>query len=413
MKVKPNFSKFRIYAVLSNHDFFLIWLGEIFSRIGDGFYFIALVWLIMEMTGSGIAIGVIMATYTAGGLIFGLIGGALADRWNRKRLMILSGILSALFASLIPVFHGGRILNLPLLAGLVFLLSAVTQLFEPALDSSIPNIVHESQLMTANALDRSTRELGQILGPALGGVLIAIIGITNVFYIDAASFLIISATITLARVPQKLLPIEEKLTVGKLFADIWEGWCFIKGQVIILSVILIAFVANMALAPLTIVTALFVKEILRGGPQVFGFLMSGLGAGALVGMLLLGALGERFRKGRTILFGFVLMGLAMGLVGITFHIYQTSFCFILLGTGMALINVPYLTILQSLTPDHLRGKVLSTDRTLSMASIPISQAGAGFLVEWMGPRLLFGILGVILLSCAIVAACIRELREIR
>ncbi|RXG64413.1 MFS transporter, partial [Candidatus Atribacteria bacterium 1244-E10-H5-B2] len=100
MKVKPNFSKFRIYAVLSNHDFFLIWLGEIFSRIGDGFYFIALVWLIMEMTGSGIAIGVIMAIYTAGGLIFGLIGGALADRWNRKRLMILSGILSALFAGL-------------------------------------------------------------------------------------------------------------------------------------------------------------------------------------------------------------------------------------------------------------------------------------------------------------------------
>lgn len=413
MKVKPNFLKSRIYVVLSNHDFFLIWLGEIFSRIGDGFYLIALIWLIMEMTGSGVALGMIMATYTAGGLIFGLIGGALADRWNRKRLMILSGILSALFTGLIPVFYGERILNLPLLAGLVFLLSAVTQLFEPALDSSIPNIVQESQLMTANALDRSTRELGQILGPALGGVLIAIIGITNVFYIDAASFLIISATITLARVPQKLLPIEEKLTVGKLFADIWEGFRFIKGQVIILSVILIAFMANMALAPLTIVTALFVKEILRGGPQVFGFLMSGLGAGALAGMLLLGALGERFRKGKTILFGFVLIGLAMGLVGITFHIYQTLFCFILLGTGMALINVPYLTILQSLTPDNLRGKVLSTDRTLSMASIPIGQAGAGFLVEWMGPRLLFGILGVILLFCAIVAVCIHELREIR
>jgi MFS family permease len=412
LKTDPDASRAGNYRiVLSNRNFLLIWLGEVFSRIGDGISQVALIWLVLEMTGSGAAIGTVMAVYTAAALIFGLPGGALADRWDRKRMMILSGIFSALFVAVIPILYRSSGLPLPLLAGLVFLLSTASQFFEPALDATIPNIVPESQLMTANALKMTTRQLGQLLGPALGGVLIGAIGTANVLYLDALSFLVIAGAIALARLPKRQGGAGERVDVKRLLADIREGFSFIKGQIILLSVILMAIVANMAFAPLIVVAPLFVENTLQAGPQGFGYLMSCLSLGTLVAMLLLGAFGERVPKGKLILGGFVFSGLAVGLAGITSQLYQTLICFLFLGGGLALINVPFLTLEQLLTPDTLRGKVLSTDRTLSMAATPVAQAGAGFIAEWVGARMFFGILGGVLLGCAVAGALIRELRE--
>ena len=400
-------------AVLSNRDFVLIWCGEVFSRIGDGISQVALIWLVLQMTGSGVAVGTVVAVYTAAALIFGLPGGALADRWDRKKMMILSGIFSALFVAMIPVLYTNNGLSISVLAGLVFLLSTASQFFEPALDATIPNIVPESELMSANALKMTTRQLGQLLGPALGGVLVSTIGIANVLYLDALSFMIMAGAVALARLPRNQGGARERVKLKRLLADIGEGVTFIKGQRALLSVILMAIVANSAFAPLTVITPLFVKNDLQAGPDGFGYLMSCLALGTLAGMLALGAMGNKVPKGKAILGGFVVSGLAAGLAGISSYLHQTLFCFFFLGVGVALINVPFLTLEQLLSPDTLRGKVLSTDRTLSMAATPVSQAGAGFIVEWIGARPFFGILGGVLLVCAIVGVLIRDLREVR
>lgn len=400
-------------AVLSNRNFLLIWLGEVFSRIGDGLSQVALIWLVLEMTGSGAAIGTVMAVYTAAALIFGLPGGALADRWNRRRLMICSGLFSALFVALIPLLFNGGGLTLPVLAGLVFLLSAASQFFEPALDATIPNIVPEGQLMTANALKMTTREVGQLLGPALGGVLIGTIGTANVLFLDALSFLVIAAAIALARLPRQRVASEASLNLKSLLSDIREGFSFIKSKSVLLAVILMAVVANMAFAPLVVIAPLFVENVLQAGPQGFGYLLSCLSLGTLAGMLLLGALGERVPKGKVIIGGFVLTGLAVGMTGATFRLYQTLVCFLFIGGGIALINVPFLTVEQQLSPDSLRGKVLSTDRTLAMAAMPLAQAGAGFIAESVGARPFFGIVSAILLLCALFGGSIPGLRKTR
>jgi len=398
-------------AVLSNRSFVLLWWGEIFSRIGDGISQIALIWLVLEMTGSGAAVGTVVAVYTAAALIFGLPGGALADRWNRKKLMILSGIFSALFVAMIPILYTSLGLSIPLLAGLVFLLSTASQFFEPALDATIPNIVPESQLMSANALKMTTRQLGQLLGPALGGVLVGTIGIANVLYLDALSFLIMTGAVLLARLPPSQAG--ERTGLKRLITDIGEGLSFVKGQRVLLSVIIMAIVANLAFGPLSVVSPLFVKNDLQAGPEGFGYLMSSFGLGALAGMLLLGALGGKPPKGKVIIAGFALSGMAAGLTGLTSELYQTLIFFFFLGVGVALVNVPFLTLEQLLSPDRLRGKVLSTDRTLSMAATPVSQAGAGFIVEWIGTRPFFGILSGVLLACAIAGMAIRDLRKAR
>ncbi|MBC7097627.1 MFS transporter [Candidatus Bipolaricaulota bacterium] len=398
-------------AVLSNRNFVLLWWGEIFSRIGDGISQIALIWLVLEMTGSGAAVGTVVAVYTAAALLFGLPGGALADRWNRKKLMILSGIFSALFVAMIPILYTSLGLSIPLLAGLVFLLSTASQFFEPALDATIPNIVPESQLMSANALKMTTRQLGQLLGPALGGVLIGAIGIANVLYLDALSFLIMAGAVLLARLPPSQAG--ERIGLKRLITDIGEGLSFVKGQRVLLSVIIMAIVANLAFGPLSVVSPLFVKNDLQAGPEGFGYLMSSFGLGALAGMLLLGALGGKPPKGKVIIAGFALSGMAAGLTGLTSELYQTLIFFFFLGVGVALVNVPFLTLEQLLSPDRLRGKVLSTDRTLSMAATPVSQAGAGFIVEWIGTRPFFGILSGVLLACAIAGMAIRDLRKAR
>jgi len=372
---------------------------------------VALIWLVLELTGSGAAVGTVVAVYTAAALIFGLPGGALADRWDRKKLMILSGIFSALFVAMIPVFYTSLGLSIPLLAGLVFLLSTASQFFEPALDATIPNIVPESELMSANALKMTTRQLGQLLGPALGGVLVGAIGIANVLYLDAISFLIMAVAVLLARLPPSRAG--EKTSLKCLLADIGEGLSFVKGQRVLLSVVLMAIVANLAFGPLSVISPLLVKKDLQAGPEGFGYLMSCFGLGTLAGMLLLGALGGKAPKGKAIIAGFALAGMAAGLTALTSELYQTLACFFLLGVGVALVNVPFVTLEQLLSPDRLRGKVLSTDRTLSMAATPVSQAGAGFIVEWTGTRPFFGILSGVLPACAIAGMLVGDLRKAR
>jgi MFS family permease len=396
--------------VLKNRSFRLLWIGEICSRIGDGFFPITLTWLVLEITNSALALGEVQAATGVATLLFGLIGGAVADRADRKTLMVLSGIFSALFVVLIPIVRARGLLTIPLLAVLGFLLSTVSQFFEPALDATTPNIVSDQELVPANALKTVTRQAAYVVGPLLGGVLIGALGTGNVLYIDAASFLILAATVSLATLPQSST-LEKGSAPGRLFADIREGFVFIRQNKVLLTVILMDLVANLATSTVFILISLFVKQVLNSGAQALGVLTAAAPVGSLLAAGVLGMLGDKAPKGKLIVAGFLVTGVSIALAGSTTQLIQTVACLFATGVGLVMINLPFLTLEQALSPDRLRAKVLSVDRTLSFAAVPIGQGGVGFVIAGMGLVPTFYLVGAVTVACAVAGLLVPELRR--
>lgn len=401
--------------LLANRNFTLIWIGQVFSSIGDGLHMVALPWLVLEMTGSTASVGFVMAGYMLAVPIFGLMGGAIADRWNRKRMMILSLTVSAGFVVLIPVLFAASALNILLLAAISFLLSTATQFFEPALNAAVPTMVSKRALAPANSLIMSTKQLGTILGPGLAGFLIALIGTTPIFYVDALTFALAALATLPVAVPNPAGEASESDVAiplhRALWADIVKSLSFVRREAILLTVILLAVFANVAIAPIRVITPSFVQDVLGQGAQSFGFLISAFSVGVVLAMLLVGKLEHRVRKGTFILSGFFIAGVALGGASLVTHYVQLLPLFFIVGCGFAAINVPFRTLIQVSTPDELLGKVLSLDLVLSTSAVPLSQVLFGALAEQVNLRWAFVLAGGILLACTAVGFLRRELRH--
>ena len=380
---------------------------------------VALPWLVLEMTGSTGAIGFVMAGYMLAIPVFGLLGGAVADRWNRKRIMILSLFTSAGFVVLIPLLFSISALDIPLLAAISFLLSTSTQFFEPALHAAVPGMVSKRTLSAANSMIMSTKQLGTVLGPGLAGSLIALLDTTTIFYIDALTFAMAGVATLGVQAPNPVKERSDKDGIKNdtmdpslpraLWADVVKAFTFLRSTSILLTVILLAIFANFAIAPIRVVTPSFVQGVLGQGAESFGFLISAFSIGVVLAMLLVGKLESRVRKGILILFGFFVSGLAFGGMSLVTRYVQLIPLFIIVGCGFAAINVPFRTLIQMSTPNDLLGKVLSLDLVLSTSIVPISQAFFGILAEQVDLRWTFVLSGGVLLACAAFGFRQREL----
>lgn len=408
--------------LLANRDFTLIWIGQVSSSIGDGLHMVALPWLVLEMTGSTASIGVVMAGYMLAIPVFGLLGGAVADRWNRKRIMVLSLTASAGFVVLIPILFVTSTLSIPLLVGISFLLSTASQFFEPALNAAVPGMVSKRALSAANSMIMSTEQLGTIIGPGLAGFLISLIDTTSIFYIDAVTFAVAAVATLAVAVPSRTPATSasedakaERAAEGPFYQAVWtdivQALSFVRRETILLTVILLAVLANVAIAPIRVITPSFVQDVLGQGAESFGFLISAFSVGVVLAMLLVGKLEHRVRKGVLILSGFFIAGLTLGLTSLVTHYVQLLPLFFLVGCGFAAINIPFRTLIQISTPDNLLGKVLSLDLVLSTSAVPLSQVIFGVIAEHVALRWTFALAGGVLLACTAVGFLRSELRH--
>ncbi len=173
---------------LKNSDFLKLWLGQLVSRIGDGIHEIALAWLVLELTGSALSMGAILAVSIIPNLLFGLPAGVIVDRFNRKRIMLLSDLSRTIIVLVIPVAYTLGFLRIWMIFLAAFLTSSAEAFAGPARLSSIPNLVEEENLDPANSLIQITRSVSSLFGLSLGGAVVATIGPANSFFLDSASF---------------------------------------------------------------------------------------------------------------------------------------------------------------------------------------------------------------------------------
>lgn len=386
---------------LKNRDFLNLWLAQLISRIGDGIHEIALAWLVLELTGSALSMGAILAVSVTPNLLFGLPAGVFVDRFNRKRIMVFADLARTVIVLVIPVAYIIGFLEIWMIFAVAFMTSTAEAFAGPARQSSIPNLVAEENLDPANSLVQITRAVSSLFGLSLGGAVVALFGPSNSFFLDSFSFFLSMVFISLITYGHVNREGAESL-FRDLVVKVKGGLSYVTNDPFIRQLIIIAAAINFIIAPINVIIPFFIKETLGLSASVYGVMAACLSAGMIVGSLIIGNI--TVHRGKSL--GFGIFGAGISLILFSFFylvskglLLPTTIMIVLLSSTLAGVgistsfaNVPIYTFLQRTTEDSHRGRVMSIVTTGTMIAMPLAYGFSGFLLERIGAvPLIFGI----------------------
>ena len=382
-----------------NRNVAYLWLGQLVSQAGDSITHMAVIWLMLELTGSPSLTGFIAFAATAPALLFGLFSGVMADHYRRRTLMLISDLARFFLILLIPLFYTMDMLTPMLLAIVVFSAASFGTLFNPARDAIIPELVHESKLLKMNALIQSTGYLAYFVGLFGAGMLLATLGLVNLFFLDAGTFLIsffLIMLISYQRGERSVSTYE-----SRHLAELKKGLKFvIYEDRRLFWIILITALNNLfIMGPAVVGTPLLIKEVWDGSGQDFAFIESSYGVGMVIATIFVYRFATKYKKGTWLMLGLIYDGLTfiplfwVGRLGVDPFWLTLSIIFIH-SLGIPFIQVTRTTLVHSIVPGHMQGRVFSMINLAVIGVMSISVALTGVLAEWISPRTIFLIIGV-------------------
>jgi MFS family permease len=384
-----------------------LWAGQVISQIGDGLNKVALLWFVYDLTGSALKMTLIGLLQTIPPLLVGPLIGVYLDRLPKKPVMIWIDLLRTVLVLLIPVLYAFDWLTLNGLYALVFMTAIVSTVFGPALASAVPLIVGRKQLTAANALLQSSTNLGVLIGPAMSGIGIAVMGAQNVLYVNAATFFISALCLLPIRVRQLTLPRTATGRAPHIAHEMWEGFRFVFLQHRpVLALMATAALYSLGASAFVFMLPVFAKQLLHMGPAELGWLWSTLGIGMLctsawLAWLQQGDVASRFRL---ISGAMAVGGAAVCSLNLVSGNVAAGVLMIIIGGSTALFTPIVWAVLQEMTPGHMLARVMTTFSTGGMFAAMLGMTAFGWAADALGaPISLFGI-GFILLLTALMAA---------
>jgi len=394
------------WQLLKTRDFGLLYSGQLISQVGDGLNRVALLWFVYELTGSALKMMVVGLLQTIPPLLFGPLIGVFLDRLSKKTVMIRVDLLRALLIVTIPILYAVQALTLERLYVLIFLTAIVSTIFGPALSSAIPQIVDRSRLTAANALLQSTANIGVLMGPAISGLGIALVGAQNVLLIDAATFFISALCLMPIRMREETVSSYKFMSTVGVMHDLVLGFRFVFVQHRMVFMLMVtAALYNLGASAFVFLLPMFAKESLGVGPVELGWLWSVLGIGMLATSLSLVLIrqGTLQRRLRIISGSMALSGVAVGGLGFLETPLAASIFMLIIGGSTALLTPIIFALLQEVTPVPLLGRVFTAFSTGGMACAMAGMAGFGWMADAIGPGISLLGIGCILLGTAAFA----------
>jgi MFS family permease len=392
---------------LFNRDFRYLWVGNTISGCGDQFFLVALPWLILQLTGSGAVLGGIMMVEAIPRAALMLIGGAVTDRVSPRKIMILTAAVRALLVATLAVFIWKHHVEVWQIYVLSFFFGVADAFAAPAAQTLLPLLVVPEQLPAANALSQGTQQLAMLAMPAPAGIIIAAFGVASAFSIDAISFLFIIAALLRLRDPPQ---VETANSRSNIVHSILEGLRYVRNDVALRTLLLVASVLNFCIAgPLSVGLAFLAKSEF-GSPTAFGLLVSSVAAGSLVGLLLAAARQQR-KRGWLLLFVSVVVGICTASIGLLSQLWFLLPVLFVMSASAGFLNVHLLAWFQQRVDRAMLGRVMSVLMFASLGLMPLSLAAAGVAVQW-GLRGMFAGAGALVLVVTCIAVLQRPVREI-
>jgi MFS family permease len=387
-----------VFAALRHRNFRLFFIGQFVSLCGTWIQTVAQGWLVLHLTDSPFAVGLVTTLGTLPILLFTLYGGVVADRVNKHRLVLILQTGMLVEALLLAVLTYLDLVTVHWVMGLAAFYGLLSAFEVPTRQSLIAEIVEREDLMNAIALGSSAFNVARVVGPAIAGALIATLGLAACFFANAASFLAVIVSLLLMRPARRPQPPMEPALHAML-----EGFRYIFGNRWPRAImVLIATFAVFGFSFMTMMPV-FARDVLGLDARGYGALVSAIGVGAAASAFFMAALGGRTRRARLVLGSGVLFGLTLTGAALAPGFASALGLFTLAGCLMALNGIAANTMLQLQAPDRLRGRVMGFYAFVVLGMAPIGSLQAGWLSERFGVRLAVASGGLV---CLLVAGAV-------
>ncbi|HQQ01845.1 MAG TPA: MFS transporter [Bacteroidales bacterium] len=388
-----------IFRSLHYRNFRLFFIGQSISLIGTWIQRIALPWLVYDLTKSAFLLGLIGFAGQIPMFFIAPFAGVLTDRLNRYQLLIATQVFAMLQAFILAFLVLSGQINVGLILILNILLGCINAFDTPVRQSFFIEIIDKKEdLPNAIALNSSMVNAARLLGPSIAGVLIAFTGEGICFLINAVSYIPVVTSLLMMRIPKKLQPRNS----SHVFNELKEGFTYTFGHKTLKYIILLLALVSLMGMPYTVLMPVFAKEILHGGSHTFGFLMGASGLGALCGALYLASKKNVLGLGKLIAYSAALFGLSLLIFSFSRRFEFSIFLMIFIGLGMMLQMASSNTLLQTLSDDDKRGRVMSFYTMAYMGTAPFGSLLAGGLADIIGVAFTIGFGGI----CCIIGAVI-------
>jgi MFS family permease len=397
-----------------NPSFSALWVGQLISLFGDRIHQIALAFLVLALTGSPVATAFVFVAATLPNLFLSPIAGTYVDRWDQKDVMVVSDLLRAALILLIPI---AAVTNVLFVYPLVFGVTSISIFFRPARVAALPRIVREDELLTANSAMWIAETIADVVGFPLAAIFVGFLGtsLPLAFWIDSATYAASAALIASIVVPPVTRTESTTDKAPSVIADLKAGFHFLRRETALLANTLQASVAQLTIGVLLAVTPVYAANLAQGQPfnqeTAYGFLEAGIGIGNLIGGFVIGVVGARFAKGKTVIVGYTVWGacvagLAMtGNLGIAIGLMFGS------GVSNMIFVIPSQTMFQERTPADMLGRVIGFRFALVFGSMTIAMGIGGVLAAAFGAAPVIGFFGLVTMLAGVAGVFVPAVRE--
>ena len=372
-----------LLRALRSRNYRLFFGGQSISLVGTWITRIATSWLVYRLTGSDLLLGIVAFCGQIPTLFLAPVAGVYVDRWDRRTVLLVTQVLSLVQSLALAILSFAGIITVAEILGLQAFQGIINAFDTPARQAFVVEMVEDrADLPNAIALNSSMVNASRIAGPAIGGVIIAAVGESWCFMVDAISYVAVIASLLAMRVAHRPRP----RSGGGMLGELLTGFRYVRDFMPIRSaLILLALVSTMGM-PYTVLMPAIAAKILHGGPHTLGFLMGASGLGALAGAIYLASRRSVVGLGRVIVISVTTFGGALVAFGLSRSFWLSIALLPLVGAGFMVTLASTNTIVQTIVEENLRGRVMAFYTMAFLGTAPIGSLFAGFLASHVGEQ---------------------------
>ncbi len=381
----------RIFKAFSYPNYRLLWFGAFTSSIGTWMQQIAQSWLVFDMSKSAFMLGLDAFLGQLPIILFSLVGGVIADRMDRRRLLLLSQYVQMASAFTLTILISTGVIRVWHILALSFVVGTAQAFGGPAYQALVPSLVSKEDLPNAIALNSIQFNLARVIGPVLGGIALTQYGASWCFGLNGLSFVAVVFSLLLLKTDFR----PSRATVS-ILTSMGEGFQFIRKQGAMQGLIAIAFCMTLFAFPMLTFFPVFAKDVFHGGPQVYTILLSTSGVGSVVGALTVAALGNIKNKGLLALGSLVALGACIAGFSLSRNLYL-SCALVFLNGGMLMVAFSMISsLVQLITSNEMRGRVMSVYNVAFRGGMPVGSLTTGYLVGFFSAPMVITANGLLL-----------------
>ncbi len=385
--------------IIKSESYFPLWLGQLVSNFGDTLNYVALVVLVLQLTGSGLAVSLMVVLEIAPVLLLAPVAGVIIDRFPRKAILIASDLARAALVLMLAVTNSVWQIYI-----IVALLTAASVFFNPTVQAVIPGIVEPESLLAANSVSWTTGRLVQIIAAAIAGGLIAVIGTAPAFALNALSFAFSAFMIGRLSIPVHAGELDRATMRGfeGWVRDAWEGLRYVRQDSFVSRLLVVQALASLSVGATGALLVVLAERHLRLPPEGFAWLLMAIGVGALLGPILLGSFTRNYRDIRLLFVPYVIRGAGDILIAIVTPLPLALIILFVYGLNTSTGMVVYNSLMQSEVPEQVRGRVYTLlDVTWSVMRL-VSLGLGGVAVEQFGIEAVYYAGGALLMGSGLL-----------